>query len=339
MVTKIKIFNMKKTFIAIMAIAAMTACIKDEVVSENREAISFGKAFVDNATKVIDSSYGTGNPLEQFNVYGTVTGTEGAVSIFEGDEVTGSVGNNVWSCDNDQYWVPGAMYNFAALVDVPKDDVAITNGLPSSFDYSVADQKDVLYAVTPAAIEGKASGNAPIDFTFSHLLAKVKFTFTNEYPSNSNFVVRISNVVSVLNAAATGTCTLPATWAPVTYSPLSFGYVVAENAATEQSAGADIVSGMSCSSNYAKLLIPETKEWTIAFKAEVYYQRTLNEVTTDILVDEYDYTSTPLKTGELALEAGKSYNFNITIGGELKPITFSVTTDEWTNEDKEITVQ
>lgn len=323
-----------------MAIAAMTACIKDEVVSENREAISFGKAFVDNATKVIDSSYGTDNPLEQFNVYGTVTGTSGAVSIFDGDVVTGSVGDNVWSCDNDQYWVPGAMYNFAALVDVPKDYVKITNGLPSSFDYSVADQKDVLYAVTPAAIEGKASGNAPVDFTFSHLLAKVKFTFTNEYPSNSNFVVKISDVVSVLNAAATGTCTLPATWTPVTYSPLSFGYVVASDATAAATAGVYIESNQTCSSNYAKLLIPETKEWTIGFKAEVYYQRTLNDVTTDILVDEYEYTTTaPLTTDELALEAGKSYNFNITIGGELKPITFSVTTDEWTNEDKEITVQ
>ena len=61
---------MKKTFIALMTLAvAAVSCNKADVISVDRQAITFGEAFVDNATKVTDPTYGTVNKLTKFNVF------------------------------------------------------------------------------------------------------------------------------------------------------------------------------------------------------------------------------------------------------------------------------
>ena len=164
---------MKKPLIAILALAAVAACNKAEVIDSNPgEAIQFGDAFVDNATKAEDLTYGV-VALKKFNVYGTVQGTgNGVVNIFDGAEVTGTVGANVWSCDVKQYWIADAIYNFAAVADATvatKD----ANNMPLTLT-PIADAKsnfkDMLYDA-PNAITGQASGNGKVNFTFSHLLS------------------------------------------------------------------------------------------------------------------------------------------------------------------------
>lgn len=83
------------------------------------------------------------------------------------------------------------------------------------------------------------------------------------------------------------------------------------------------------------LLVPESKEWQISFVANVYYK----SGDTYTLVNRYDYSTTYLKAA-LALVAGNSYNFNITVGGTLNPITFSATTADWADVDEtHVTVQ
>ena len=59
---------MKKIFISIMAIAALAACNKEEAVETQKgDAIAFGDAFVDNATKAI---YEEASDLDAFKVWG-----------------------------------------------------------------------------------------------------------------------------------------------------------------------------------------------------------------------------------------------------------------------------
>ena len=75
---------MKKLFIAIAALAAMTSCSQDEVMEvAQKQAISFGNAFVGNSTRAAnDPSYGTSNSLKAFNVWGTVAAGQTPVPIF-----------------------------------------------------------------------------------------------------------------------------------------------------------------------------------------------------------------------------------------------------------------
>ena len=116
---------MKKILFAILCSAAVISCAKDEVITAEKEAITFESAFVDKATKAAyDGSYNTDN-LTEFQVYATITGTdsnEGTAHIFEGERVVkgASLGQGVnWSyaTANTQYWIPGNDYHFRAIAD------------------------------------------------------------------------------------------------------------------------------------------------------------------------------------------------------------------------------
>ena len=130
---------MKKTLIAILALAAVAACNKAEVIESNPgEAIEFGDAFVDNATKADYSS----TDITAFNVYGTVND----VNIYNATPVTKGTAEygNAWTCGVTQYWIEGAAYKFAAVVDADKVNVD-ANGMPTSLEYAAVGQKDMLY--------------------------------------------------------------------------------------------------------------------------------------------------------------------------------------------------
>lgn len=340
---------MKKIFIAALALAAVAACNKAEVIDmAPQKAISFADPFVDASTKVIDNAYTEKNTPASFKVYGTLSNGTSTVNIFDAVDVyktqqatTDIAGTDTWyyAADKVQYWMKGNTYNFAAVVGgtVTPDGV----GMPASIAYTTSTQQDLLYA-RPAAIvcDGDQSNVA---FTLNHLLTKVVFNFTNAYADAADMVVKIDDV-KILNAAGSGSYAVAGDvkWTAGDDNAMSFGPVVASNATEEATAGVYIKSNQTCSSNYARLLIPETQVWNIAFTANVYYKSGSEEVPVYTLVNTYEYTTAkPLTTGTtaLALEAGKSYNFNITIGGELTPITFSATSTDWTSADQNITLQ
>ena len=74
---------MKKIFIAIVALAAATACSNDELVSVNQEAIAFDNAFINNSVRSVADPSLTASTLNDFAVFGFV---EGAV-LFDGVRV------------------------------------------------------------------------------------------------------------------------------------------------------------------------------------------------------------------------------------------------------------
>ena len=177
---------MKKILCAVLALAAMASCSKEYIVAENKQAIGFGEAFVDNGTRADYSQLN--KPVKAFKVYGTLTGSYGnTVQIFNGADVTkpsddyfndGVYDYTVaWLCDETQYWVPNADYQFAAIVDGVADT---TTGLPETIHFTVADgaaNKDLLYATAEASVNN--AGTPDVDlvaFSFNHLLSKVMFT-------------------------------------------------------------------------------------------------------------------------------------------------------------------
>lgn len=293
---------MKKLFTILACAAAMVACENDEIVRQNLgEAIEFGNAFVDNATRAdeaTDPSLDNTN-FTEFLVWGTVNGGNGLVSIFGGDEVTGEVGEGkVWNCDVKQYWIKDAQYNFAALANAVKTNVTLNEDkLPASVKFTSNGSTDLVYAQSEANIVGLESGNGPVEFTFEHLLSKVKFTVTNSSTTAQGYSFNVTGIK--VTAATEGTCALPAkTWSDF-------------NAATAQTF-ADIVvatgdAGEECAAE--QLFIP-------------------GQVTVDFTVEiKKDGTTIGKKvhtTSTHTLEVGHAYNFGITVAvGE--EITFAVT--------------
>lgn len=314
---------MKKILISMLAVAALVSCSKEEsILVDQGEAIAFGNAFVDNATRAEDKTYGVVD-LEAFNVYGTVTGTAGTVNIFNGDAVTGSVGANVWACTNKQYWIEGATYDFAAVVGATVAQDA--NKMPTTLT-TVADDtmnfKDMLYADN-LDIVGLKTGNRPVNFTFEHLLAKAFFTVTsnttggyyynvtNIYVSNYESGVYTIDYTDDANGKDNGT------WAPVgDQVNVSFGSI--ENVTAADTNGKTNATQM--------LLVPTTNSFNVTFTADIYKGSTkLGTETKTIPVDNN-------------LVKGNVYNFKIALSvGE--EIQFTVTNDPTWGDTTDVTIQ
>lgn len=197
---------MKKIFIAIVALAAATACSNSEIVSVNREAIGFDNAFVNNSTRsVVDPSYTNDNLFADFAVYGFVTG-EATAPIFDGTKV--SAPN--WTYAGTQYWVDGAKYDFHAVAPLTSgnwtDAVATTETLSLSFTND--GETDLLYAINDYGVYNYVAGTAvgKVGFNFRHVLSKVKFSFLNNYNATNSYL-RVSNI-KIENAYLTATAEL-----------------------------------------------------------------------------------------------------------------------------------
>lgn len=305
---------MKKTIFAILALAAVAACNKAEVIESNPgEAIEFGDAFVDNATKAaIDPSYNE-TSLTQFKVYGTVEN----VNIFNGNTVSKGDANYgaAWSCTGTtQYWVAGAAYIFDAVVDATDVTTDATTGLPTSLNYKASTQKDMLHK--RVTTNGKPASGL-VEFTFGHLLSKVKFTVANESASTAtNYRYTITGI-QLTNTITEGNYAVPAgTWTTVSTGTHAIADMTIASGATEE-----------CATEV--LLIPGASVG-ITFNVNVQIKNGENWTTLT--------TTEVTKTAVVTLAANNAYNFKVTvgIGDEIK---FTATQlPSWTVID-DITVQ
>ena len=319
---------MKKIFCAVLALAAMASCSKEYTVDYNKQAIAFGEAFVDNATRV---DYSTPDSLKEFYVYGTASGTMdggGTVNIFDGDKVTGTVGNTVWSCTETQYWIPGADYDFAAVVDATVTAPDSSYGMPTALT-TVADDtmnlKDMLYA--EASVAGTAitdTYNTPVNFTFNHLLSKVHFTVTSNAQGGYYHTVTgisVSNFKSgtfTLDNAITPATIDGGTWAASTDDDNKKDVPFAEIA--------NVTAATGAKSNADMLLVPNADAFNVTFTVDLYKDSTKLGTETNTVAVNND------------LVKGHAYNFVIacSVGN---PIQFSVTDDpEWADGGN-VTVQ
>ncbi len=289
---------MKKIFFTLVAVATLASCANEETVMEApHSAIEFGNVFVDNATR---ADYSTGLKLERFLVYGTVTGTAGTVNIYDGDLVTGTIGNQVWNCEETNYWIPGASYNFAAVADQTatiRSDEKDENGMPlllHTLGDSNTNLKDMLYAeASVAGANVTETYNTPVNFTFQHLLSKAKFTVTSTAANGYSHTV---TGITVANYSF-GTYTIATeTWAGNTAKDVPFAEISGVTAATGAKSNAEV------------LLVPNAAQFNVTFTVDLYKGNTkLGTETKTIPVDA-------------DLVKGNAYNFTIEcrMGNEIK---------------------
>ena len=341
---------MKKLFISMLAVAALASCSQEDVIVADKGDLIGFNSFVENSTRATDLTYGAVD-LTSFYVYGTVQGTgNGVVNIYDGDVVTGVVGekekdengnetnvDKAWSCDVKQYWIAGAQYNFAAVVDVDKntnnlpDGVTVdtTTGMPKTIAYTTANQNDLLYA--DATATGKATGNGKVNFTFEHLLAKAQFTVTSNTVGGYYYTVKdimVSNyeggTYTIAYADADNDGKDDGTWTPGTATNVAFGKV---EKVTKATAGKTNDTQM--------LLVPTTNDFKVSFIVEIWND---NGEADDVLLgqtvykdgdDDNVHNALPVATD---LVKGNTYNFNLNLSvGEL--IQFTVTEEPEWNED------
>lgn len=324
---------MKKLFVATLAIAAMVACSKNDVISEKAPSpISFDNAFVEIATradKATDPATTTAN-IEAFDVWGFMDEYDGVV--FSSENVTKS--GDVWSYENTQYWSPQAHnYYFAALAPMDSKNVEVATagstadaklGLGTVTFTNEKGAEDLIYSAVGPIATPVAADNETVKFQFNHLLSKVKFTFENGF-GNDNAVVTVSNIQ--MTAPAKGSIDLAQAdwWSTNEWELANDGVVLAFGDTGEIAMAEKQECANEC------FTIPADKEYvySITFDVELLMGG----------VVAYEGTKTATVEGT-ALEIGKAYNFKATLdhtnitadGSELSPIKFDVIeVKEWVN--------
>ena len=359
---------MKKTFLAILVAATLVACAKEDVISQNNEAIGFKQAFVDNSVRSVeDPSFSNTNLFSSFAVYGTVENAP----LFNKVEVSGSDLNGTWTYEGTQYWIAGAKYNFAAIAPYAKgvadafsvvENSVTGEGQPTyvgktTLSNYVNDDTDLLYAQN-AEVSGQLSGNQKVAFTFRHTLSKVKFSFKNAYnASNATIAVRDIKIANAYNLADVELTATTTAWSnPEGSKPIFFGDVTLDDASgdyddattdVQKPAEVKYAYNNTYESFYERLIIPTAdadtkKTYQIEFTVDLYVN--------NVLVASYDRTVANSKnaTVEFAPQPGCSYDIaaeitatNIDPTHAQEPIQFTVTAiTDWdeSNEDQNATV-
>jgi hypothetical protein len=306
---------MKKIFIAILAVAALAACNKSEIVESAPSAeIAFDNAFVNNATKATDLN---ANNLADFGVYGHVYANESNTQglIFDNETVSGGLGN--YTYQNTQYWIANAKYSFAAFA--PKTGAAwayattdAKNGTVTFTQPATADQ-DFLFAYDSRETAEVSSQPEKVGFTFNHMLSRVQFTFVNAFESTTDIKLTVTDV-HITDSYKKGTLEVVdgevEEWAVAEADKnlnVAFGNVLA----------GELASGNASGKTEHFYLIPADATYNVTFKVQ------LNQAGAKF---NYDRTATVI----LPLEMGKSYNVAASLNGqnvlenELYPIEFDV---------------
>lgn len=317
---------MKRFLISALAIASIVACSKDEVVDQQNTgvAIAFEQAFVENATRAEDPSTTTAT-ITAFDVWGFMDVNAGVV--FNQQRVTKN-GNN-WTYSPQQYWLPNHVYYFGALAPVENahwtldtSNAGQTGVGTVSFE-NVNGTEDLLYASTSVNTNGTKVGQdmPKVGLTFSHLLSKVKFSFTNGFAS-PNYTISVKNIKMIVPAKAE-IALVEDWWSTNKWTnyagttTLEFGDMNSER--IQVTKGAE--------SQNERLTIPASANqvYTVTFDVELYQGNVLAYS---------NALSTTISGAELKI--GNAYNFHATLdhtniaGTELKPIEFDVTPiKEW----------
>ena len=314
---------MKKIFIAIMAVAAAVSCSQELTVDAPKgAAIAFDNLFVENSTRANDLN-AEGIKNVGFGVTGYIVNAAGQQGkIFDNKEIAWN--GSAYTYSPAQYWTAGNTYTFAALV--PYVDAQweytptnATNGKITFNNEAAAANQDLLYSYKSETMpESIVSKPAAVEFTFSHLLSRVKFSFKNGFGDGENITLQIKDVV-VTNVHSNGSVDV----VDGTVQDWTVGTETFNRAFGNAGDGILAVGAKGTTEHF--YLIPADATYNLTFVVDLYQA--------GVLADTYNRSANVT----LSLEKGKSYELAATLNhlntsddGELYPIEFQVNeVDEW----------
>lgn len=313
---------MKKfLFLGIAATAMFASCTNDEMVEMNPQSAIGFETFVDKSTRAAVDV--TKTNLTAFEVYGWRTKDARTEQIFDAQAVTANDGICTYS--PLQYWVGSYNYVFEAVAPKSGEKGVTVNDIygASTITFESDSETDLIYASASKDLLSYDYGTlatAPeaVGLTFSHLLSRVKFTFTNGAEANSAAKITVTDV-KITNAGTTGVYTpSDGTWAAATET----GEV------TFASTNITDIEGGESGETEHKYLIPyDVKDYTLSFTVKMKQGN---------VEDTFTYSNIKLASSTKTLEKGYSYNFK----AEFKPgqpIVFTAEVTGW-NDFSEVTI-
>ena len=216
---------MKRLVMCGVVALALAGCTQSEVLNISSDrAIGFD-AYTGKGTRVVSDITGGGSTtFNKFIVYGSYANSESQETVvFNGVEV--SYSSSSWTYANEQYWQNGD-YKFVAYSD---GNGALLGGPKASYTHDgglqiqnyVVGEKDLIFAtIEKPGVDKSTYDGTPVKLTFSHLLSKVKFTFTNTFADNLKVEVsglQIDNSNTKGNYSGTAWTALSGNTTSITY--------------------------------------------------------------------------------------------------------------------------
>ena len=316
---------MKKLFVLALAFAAFASCNKVESIETASEHISFGNAFVEVKTRdAVDPSTTTAS-ITAFDAWAIMDAPTG--TVLDAERVTKN--GDEWTYQNLQYWLAGHDYYFYAVAPVADTNVTVNASGINATGLGVINfvnengTCDLLYAEKHVETPEVMGTMPKVHLQFAHLLAKLKFTFVNNF-TNTNAHLAVKNVV-ITNAPGEGSIALNAENASWDLTEgkttrLEFGNV---NGGDAFDIGLN--NKKECATELLTIPADKNQIYNIEFTLVLYYG--------DQVAMESEKKVT---LSNQAFVAGKHYNIVADINPEnfdetaLQPIEFTVTgVDEW----------
>ena len=315
---------MKKLFVLALAFVTFASCNKVESIETAAEHISFGNAFVEAKTRdAVDPSTTTAS-ISAFDAWAFMDVPTG--TVLDKERVTKN--GDEWSYDNLQYWLADHNYYFYAVSPVDDANVIVdasginATGLGVVTFTNDEGTCDLLYAEKHVRTPEVLGAMPKVQLQFAHLLAKLKFTFVNNF-TNTNARLAVKNVV-ITNAPGQATIALnsaDAAWVLANNTTtLEFGDV---NGGYPFDLGLD--NKKECATELLTIPADKNQIYNIEFTLVLYYgdQVAMESPKKVTLKDQ-------------AFVAGKHYNLVADINPDnfaetaLQPIIFDVDgVDEW----------
>ena len=302
----------KGLFLSLAATALLAGCSGDEVIEQaavaKPQAITFENPFVDKATKAGDI---TTADLNKFWVYGAYTNKgniENPKDVFTNILVEGTQDSD-YTPTEAKYWVKDKDYRFTAYSNggnqiTENIDFTNTTGNLKLTKYVAGSNDLILAHSTPNPITGLENGNGKVGLTFSHLLAKVKFTLTNK--------CGVQLTLKNLKFNALGTATYDNEKWGALETPKDFIFTSSQN-----------IANLSTNADECVYVIPQANN---TLKASFIIEATIDGI-------DYSkkFTNVNLTATENKWNAGYVYNYTATITPETfgaEQIIFNVTAVE-----------
>ena len=322
----------KYLFIGIAATAMLASCTNDEIVevAPQGNAIAFSNAFVDKATRATDVTEVSEIIVNGWRTKGTTTEQN-----FSNQKVTKSGGT--WTYDPVQYWDANYSYVFETAYNVGNN---VATWAPANAGGTITvnnndGETDVLYA----RVEKAAGNQTTVEFTYNHMLSRVKFSFKNAFESTAAATITVTDVTlkAYTSASVTPVNVAKPYWTFDTNAALA-----TTGMAFTSSEVKDMEVASDAKETEHHYIIPNAQadgatamaDYLVSFKVVL---------TQGSVSDTYTHTDLALP---IKLQAGNSYDFTVDLTAknvnpkeQLTPIEFSASVAAWTDKgDNAVTV-
>jgi hypothetical protein len=200
---------MKKLLLLLaVVIAVLTSCNDDQLIdidaNSDNQILFSTTGMSTRATNIDNDNIGSADGANGFSVYGYTQDATDTYCIFDDEHIKDKGG---WCYDNTQYWQSGNTYHFHAIApycsstdernwsfqvnstDKSKGAIHFVN---IKTDGTASGEQDLVYSYQTAT--GKSTGNSKVDFTFQHLLSRVKFRFAGVSGNENYGDIRVKDI-------------------------------------------------------------------------------------------------------------------------------------------------